>query len=262
MCLPAAPGDAAGAVDGAPDGVAAADAPPLPDGAADAEGPLGYRETVLADQPVLFLRLDDVGAMAVDSSGNGRHGSYAGGVTRGVAGALAEANGAALFDGVDGVVIVPDDGALRLEGDFTIEVWVRLAAQVHTYPGILYKGDAEPTGTGFIIYYATAFPELVYKRAGVDIRRTDGALVTTDDFRHYVVTYEATAETLRWYVDAALNMEYTAVAYAPNLDDTDLHLGRGDEHGNQILDEVALYDRALSEERIAAHFAAGRPPTP
>ena len=118
---------------GDPQRVGPADDPPRlawrgqpPDGA-DAGIPLAYRETVLADQPLVYLRLDDGESVAVDSSGNGRHGSYTGGVTPVATGALAEMNGAALFDGVDGVVVVPDDGALRLDGDFTIEVWARLA---------------------------------------------------------------------------------------------------------------------------------------
>jgi hypothetical protein len=253
MCLPAGADASAGLGDGAPDAIVTG---------ADADLPVGYRETVLADQPLVYLRLDDGGGVASDSSGNERHGSYAGGVTPVASGALTEMNGAALFDGVDGEVVVPDDAGLRLDGDFTIEVWVRLATLVHTYPGILFKGDAEPSGTGYIIYYPTAFPEVVFKRAGVDLRGTEGALTTPDDFRHYVLTYDREAMTLRWYVDGALNIAYIAIDYAPNLDATDLHIGRGDEYGNQTLDEFAVYDAALSEARIAAHFQAGRPAPP
>ena len=51
--------------------------------------PNAYRDAVLADSPVGYWRLAETTGAAVDTAGNAAGGTYNGGMTRGVPGALA-----------------------------------------------------------------------------------------------------------------------------------------------------------------------------
>src|SRR5688572_17236588 len=99
-----------------------------------------YPAAVMADKPILYYRLDDPAAPTVkDSSGNGRDGIYKGGVVLQTAGATADSNFAAQFDGADDRIEVPNlpDANFSFTGKatFAIEVWVKRADS--TKQGIL-----------------------------------------------------------------------------------------------------------------------------
>jgi acid phosphatase type 7 len=218
-----------------------------------------YAASVKADAPLAYWRLDEAaGTTAADASGNGNPGIYAAGVQLGAAGALADGNAAAGFDGVDDRVSIPDKAALRLNGSFTIEFWAKLRAPANTYPGIIRKGEASSSGNGWYIFYNTRDFRPSFKRAGVSGRRTSnaGALSTTT-YKHYVMTYDAPASTLRWYVGGALDSTYKNVTFSTTTDTSTVDLGRGTDYGNEFLDDVALYGTALSAGRISAHYTAG-----
>ena len=85
--------------------------------------PNAYRDAVLSDGPVGYWRLAETTGAAVDTAGNAAGGTYNGGVTRGVAGALAgDSNLAARFDGTDDYVSIPDNNALDRGEVFSYEL--------------------------------------------------------------------------------------------------------------------------------------------
>jgi hypothetical protein len=219
-----------------------------------------YTAAVKADAPLGYWRLGEAtSATAADDSGSGNPGSYVAGVQLGAAGALADdGDTAAAFDGVDDRVSVPDTAPLRLNGSFSIEFWAKLRAPANTFPGIIRKGNASSTGTGWYIYYNTTAFRPDFQRAGVASRKTSaaGALSTTI-YKHYVLTYDAASSTLRWYVGGVLDATYTGVTFPTVTDTSTVDLGRGTHFGNEFIDEVALYTSALSPARISAHYAAG-----
>jgi concanavalin A-like lectin/glucanase superfamily protein len=188
---------------------------------------------------------------AVDSSGHGRNGTYSGGVGKGMTGALAnDPNKAARFDGSTGTVSVPDDAALRFNGSWSIEFWARQITYPTLFAGIVYKG-ASGSPNGYSVY---ADPQggLWFKRNNKQFSSGTGSLTST--YRYFVATYDGTK--LRWYVDGALTTT-SSVNFGNNTGSQPLELGRGDQYGNNDLDEVAIYGSALSGARIAAHYAAG-----
>jgi len=83
-----------------------------------------YVSQVFVDSPIGYWQLDEVsGTIAVDSSGNGRHGTYVGGVTLGAPSAFSNGNiGSARFDGASGYVSLP--GSWGSIPEVTIEAWV------------------------------------------------------------------------------------------------------------------------------------------
>lgn len=197
-----------------------------------------------------FDELD--GATAFDASAAGRHGTYIGGSVLGEPGAFASAGTSVHFDGFDGRVTVPDEEALRLNGDFSIEFWVRVDEFVNAFPGVFSKGGAAGDNS-YILYYSGA-GNPIYKRANVSLG-AQRAPFPTDRFRHIVLTYDVALERLTWYADGAYDADMT-ITYPPNVQQTHLSIGRADDYGKQWMDEVAIYDTALSPARIAAHHDA------
>jgi hypothetical protein len=218
--------------------------------------PGSYAEAVLTDEPILYLRFEEGdGDTAIDWSGAGRDGTYETGTTFDSAGAFAGSS-AVHVDGVSGRVTVPDDEALRLNGDWTIELWIKLDEVVNEFPGVVHKGNADEAGSGYIMYYTDGALLPTLKRAGNDGIAPNGEPLSTVGYRHFVLTYDQSEFTAVWYVDGGeVNMR-TDETWGENVNMTQLSFGRGDDFGKHWIDEVAMYDRALTADRVAAHFAA------
>jgi hypothetical protein len=206
---------------------------------------------VLADGPLGYWRLGETsGTVAADSSGFGRNGTYTH-TTLGVAGALAhDSNAAARFNGVDATVQVGNDTAVRLNGSFTIEFWARQLSFSQPAPGILSKGSGGDKNSYSVNEKANG--ELYLKRNNKVVSSGPGALTST--FKYFALTYDGSFA--RWYVNGVLST--TSAIVLPNSNGAPvLQIGKGQDYGNNDLDEVALYPSALSAARIAAHYAAG-----
>lgn len=227
--------------------------------AGDAAAGSAYAAAVLADQPILYLRLDDQDDAARDSSAAHLDGVYLGGVSHLPSGALAEDNGAAGFDGTDDQIAVPPSASLQLNGDFTIELFARAGSNDVAYPGVVRKGDPSFGGTGYLIYYAgTDVHKLVFKRDGMDNLEALKTPLSPVEFHHYALVFREADKTLTWYSDGVLDTAYDAIVFADDSDEGGVYLARGDSFGAEALDEIALYDRALDVDRITAHLAAAR----
>lgn len=211
-----------------------------------------YASVVLGDGPVAYWRLGETSGTAAADSAGSNAGVYSGGVSRGVAGAVSgDPNGAAGFDGATGKVSVPDADGLRLNGAFSVEFWARLSSFANSYPGVLRKG-ASWTANGYLIYY-TSDGKVRFKRNNQEVATPAGSLVSTA-FRHFVVTFDGA--NVCWYVDGALSV-CAARSVPANAGTDGLVLGQGDNPGNQALDEVAVYAKALTASQIANHHSAG-----
>jgi hypothetical protein len=80
-------------------------------------------------------------------------------------------------------------------------------------------------------------------------------------FAHLVMAYDGAL--MRLYVDGVLRDTANGLLDVPNSPDARLVFGDRVQgtfyklHG--VLDEIAIYDHALSPARVAAHFAAAGP---
>jgi hypothetical protein len=210
---------------------------------------------VLADGPIAYWRLGErTGTTAVDSSGHAHTGTYMGGVTLGVPGALVgDFDTAARFNGTSGMVQVPDSASLRLNGSWSIEFWAKQISYMNTYPGILGKGD--PTGPHGYGIWSDSNGGFWFMRNKKVSGSGNGALTTA--FRYFVLTYDAPSQKMRWYMNGALTTT-TTIALPNSNGSQPFQLGQGAGiYGNNELDEAALYSSALSAARISAHYTAG-----
>jgi hypothetical protein len=238
---------------------------------AAADSVVTYRDEVLADSPAAYWRLGEAaGTTAADETANASPGTYQGGVTLGVAGALAgDASTAARFDGVNDLVTMgdPAGGVLDFDtGDFTVEVWVRTSLN-----GERFIVGKRASGPHWFLTVTDDAGHVGQVRATIH----DGALrqgystVPVDDgaWHHVVVGFDRDAG-IRFYVDGAV-AGFTAVATPGSLSNAgafQLAKTSGYSYFNGDLDEVALYGALLPPARIQAHYERGgdvtAPPEP
>ena len=159
------------------------------------------------------------------------------------------------FDGTDDRLQL-DPGSLGRPRAFSVELWVDAARNRHT--GHLITAAADRTRDGFwLALDAGGRPVLsAAKTKGIKPTRVVGPALGTS-VRHLTVTFDG--RRLRLYVDGRLRQSAaTAVTWSRTRR---LVLG-ADEGGRNpfkgTLDELSLYDRALSAGTVKAHFTAGR----
>jgi Concanavalin A-like lectin/glucanases superfamily len=223
-----------------------------------------YAREVFADAPVAFWPLNDVGLIARDASGNGVDATYLpnNGViwTNGnqqIAGAIAnDANKCAEFTGA-GYVGITDRPSLRLANAFTVEAWV-YPTSFADFRTILWKGGNLDRNYDFDIAQTTGNPRIYVTKAGAFFGVDLAPAVPLNAWTYLAATYDGA--TLRLFVNAA---ERGSVAVAAPIDAPlkMAAIGRAGELNSSFflgrIDEVAIYNYALSAARILAHYNAG-----
>jgi hypothetical protein len=229
----------------------------------DVNGDLTYRAAVIADAPLSYWRLADSGTIAHDEMGQ-VDGTIIGTCTT-TPGALAgDSDPAMLFDGTSCMIALGDHFAFPGTAPYSIEAWYTSIAGGDAFRHVFTR---EQRNTGPVDGYALAlddnggtgtgmFSERDVASVGVVTQRVTPAA----GFSHAVAVYDGAM--LAFYVNGVLIYEaadtrampvFASPAYigaAPDIPRNNLY------HG--ALDEVALYDHALSAARIALHFELGR----
>ena len=203
------------------------------------------------------------GTLAHDDSGNAHEGTLS---AKGAEWVPGKYGNALKFNGTEGCVSIPDSVALRLGEEFTLESWVRPEGTLTHLP-ILYKA-----GEGFPAY-----------DLGVGLNNTEskgeGQIGTTakshtdtatpkaleaNVWQHLAVTYDGAK--LQLYLNGTL-VDTEAVSGPNSAVAGALSIGcGGGYHFKGRIDEVRIYNRALSTGEIAADQSAPiqtpNPPNP
>lgn len=229
-----------------------------------------YSATVLADAPVSYWRVGETsGTVAADSGAGGNNGAYTGGYTQGVPGAITgDTDTAVAFDGKTGYVTVPDNANLDITGDITIEAWAKPASLSGATGTVLQKGNSSSSGgPGWqyrvsvtsanrwkgILYVGSANYEIVDTVDALSVSRWD-----------YLVL-ERSGSTLTFYVNG-VSVGSLAISGATNVTTGALAFGRAGSYAkyyfNGRVDEVAIYNKALSLTQIQNHLTAATSATP
>jgi hypothetical protein len=242
--------------------------------------------TIVADLPVAYWRLDETEAsnqVAYDVVG-GHNGTYDYGVTYGVPGGiLGDPNPAVTFPNYAGIQ-VPFSPALNPFIAFSIECWVKAdpngAGMTRTIVSSRNREQSSNWHYGYYLY-ANADNQWQFntghKTTGV--RGLAGGAVD-GDWHHIVATYDDTLLIKSLYVDGQLvAMENPPLnTYAPNVGwgadnmdppptDTgiartvieDRYLAQGAYFWGD-LDEIVIYNYALTPTQVASHYAIAGPP--
>jgi hypothetical protein len=223
-----------------------------------------YRDEVLADNPVAYWRLGETsGTTAVDEMGM-YDGTYVGSPTLGQAGAVGPAP---VFDGVDDEVSLLPFG---ISGNTprTIEAWIKpgSAAGIRC---IVYTGS---TGSGararFSVYFNVQVANNIYLLTDSADYHTSANSITRDVWSHLAVSYDGSGITsgvgssIKIYINGS-SMSLTRLGTSTGdlvTPSAGGSIGRDLSSAGRFfegsIDEVAIYNTALSAARIAAHYDA------
>lgn len=224
--------------------------------------PGGYSQLVLSHSPASYWRLGEAsGSVAADSSGNGRNGTYSGGMTRAVAGVLASDSDAAVtLDGSSGRVTASSDSAFDLSTTFTLEAWVKptnVAAAGGAQVFVNRAGWFQLTTSGVVNGQMR-----LSDRNGHTIDWNGVTLGNGSWYHVVVVKPDNTSANARLYVNgvsyspSATSGTWSGTGGANALDMGALEGGASNFFPGS-LDEVAIYSTALTADQVAEHYAAG-----
>jgi hypothetical protein len=256
---------------GVPESDTGSDAPSEAN-APDARPPSSYRDLVLSDMPRVYWRMGISNGVTVpDETGGGN---------------VLTLQGSGFGLGQDGAIAGDPDTSISFDGDksyataldprvfdyldhhpFTIELWARHDSRGGaTYQHLL--GDLDnPTGdpktrNGYYLYAnqlggAVNF-SLEWDTPGAPQGISSSAKVNDNTWAHVCGVFDG--QNVRVYVNAAPGAPFLVGMAGITARASPLIVGAEDPSGNAFsgrVDEIAIYDTALSPETIAKHAAAG-----
>jgi len=224
-----------------------------------------YENVVLANNPFAYYRFDGDtglnGSQLTDFSGNSRHGTYQNNVPLEFGGPLTIGSDAAHFNGADNRAAGTTQQPATA---ITVEAWAKSDTPLWNNTGMMVsKRDAfilhpRTDGSGkqinFYIYSGG------WNSIGFDLNTIAG--FDLRDWHHYVGVYDPAApsgQRLQFYVDGILRSTGGTLTGAINNSTQPVYIGfdnAGARWFDGMLDEVAIYDYALSADMIGQHYLA------
>lgn len=229
-----------------------------------------YSDRVIADGAVAYWRLGETsGTVANDSVGTA-HGTISGGVTLNQPGALTDGNAAMVLDGLTGMVTVPNGSYLAVgAGPLTVELWFKTSAAVFPLDSnwfALGATNGSGIGPGFdlLVWANNHWSFSIGNGTAIAECHVSGGSWTDGAWHHFVgVVTRGATDQVHLYIDGVLlrvvpvpatgwNITSSAALAIGTYATTDVSSNR---HFNGSLDEVAIYNTALTPTQIAAHYA-------
>jgi Concanavalin A-like lectin/glucanases superfamily len=152
---------------------------------------------------------------------------------------------AASFDGVNDRIDIADSNALDLSVGMTLEAWVRPTA-------LGWRTAILKERTGGIAYALYASTDNNRPSAEIQAETRAPSAIATNDWTHLATTYDGV--TLRLYVNST-QVASRAGSGPITISSGALRIGGNavwGEYFNGLIDEVRVYERALSAAEIAA----------
>lgn len=233
-----------------------------------------YYDEVLLDNPIAYWRLGEVSGSTADnlgSLGSVVDAIYSGDPLLGTSGLIGHDNTAVNFDGVDDGVLIPDNSSINTGSSYSQKT-IELTFSADTVSGTQILYEQGGTANGLNIYLEDNQLNL-----GVWASNSGEWLsyeISANTTYHVVLVFNA--GQLTGYVNGVsigtVSTSFTSipthtgdVAIARLSDDTRFSntVSTTENSGyyfNGTIDEVALYNTALSAERIEAHYEAAAIP--
>ncbi|MHC4504345.1 MAG: protein kinase domain-containing protein, partial [Planctomycetota bacterium] len=197
------------------------------------------------------------GATARDSSGQGNDGAIKGGAKR----TKGKIGGALDLDGSSGQVSVPDSASVSLTGDLTVAAWINARRWPANANVVAKDGNASYrfriSGGGCALWLRIA------DGIGNEIEHVNCKL-DVGTWYHVAATGDLKAGEVAFYVNGS-QAGVTQRTSRTTIEDSagPLVIGAsGNEKFNGLIDEVRIYDRALSGDEVKALFEGRMRPVP
>ncbi len=170
------------------------------------------------------------------------------------------------FDGVDDYIEIPSAG-IDLEYGFSISSWAYLQEQVADYPGIFWKDDT------IVLRYCPAefsifnnFQGFVRIGTFLEPRVQSGPYSDKNRWYHLVMTYNSSESenNLKLYINGSLVSTTTRTGHV-DFSKGNFYVGRyypaPTHYFNGTIDEVKIWNYALSTEEISGIYESQKPTT-
>jgi hypothetical protein len=218
---------------------------------------LPYYQTVMRDKPIRYYRLSELsGTTAVDSSSSGQNATLSGTMTLGTAGLIkGDPNAAMTFDGSTGSISFPQTSLPTGAAAWTLEGWANFPSLVGltTFPTVVGYGTRNTNEYTEVLYHPASNAWELQDWSGTVVASSVAAVAGST--YHVVGTYDGT--TAAFYVNG---VSAGTAAHTYNLVLTQAVIG-GDTTANGwlkgIIDEVAIYNYALSADQVKNHYQVG-----
>lgn len=235
---------------------------------------MAYTDVVLADSPLAYYRLGETsGTTLVDSSGNGRNGTYYSSPSLNQTGLLAgDANKAVDFPNNSARAKVADASWMRVTTAFTAEAWFNADATNGSRVIVARTGwsNAESnaaTRSWHLIIYNGYLHIAVTATDGTYVaHHATGYAINTGTTYHAALTFNGTSVKLylngsEIYTSNTLSGKTVSqvAGYSLGIATEHLYDAAADSSGrfDGRIDEVAYYNTALSGARVLAHYNEG-----
>jgi hypothetical protein len=212
---------------------------------------------------------------ANDESGNGHDGTVNGATL--TEDRFGNANSAYSFDGFNNEIRISHHPDLNLIGDFTISSWYStdFFPSTHNSHTIIAKRDDNLSCCSANIPYNLS---VNYQQNATDFRKPIAVFAKNGSVSYYQAPYQVylntwtnivlrvKTDTCSIYINGVLFLQEPLQNSQRNPNTSDLLIGSvnrafGDEYMNGSLDDIAIYNRALSQEEITALYT-GEPVSP
>ncbi|MCX6924287.1 MAG: LamG domain-containing protein, partial [Verrucomicrobia bacterium] len=223
--------------------------------------PGSFAATVMASQPLAYWRFNESsGETAFDSAGL-YDGTIVGGLTEGSPEprppgfpGFEASNSSFVFNDTDAYV-QPPTGLDVNPNAFSIACWIKVAAFDKSWQAIVTKGDSS-----WRVHRGGGSDHIGFGTSGLSNQDLEGSKNVNDGQWHFVVAlYDGSTKAI--YVDGALDVAVSVTgtlaqnAYPVLIGENAQATGR---FFNGNIDEVVLYNKALSAETITGMYAASK----
>jgi hypothetical protein len=226
-----------------------------------------YAEAVLASRPSGYWRFEDAEGPVRNSAGVAQDGTIGGTATRAVESMNTVLGSCIRFQA--GHVTVPGSAAVRPSPQYSFEAWVKVEAP--TSPShVISVGRDIFAGSFNIVYYGCGADGCTL---GGELRLSNSPplpgtfvktlLPTTDllAWMHIVVTFDQPTGKMRMFINGDLATETDVPSTSLGANSSNLVIGMHAVSGfpyyfRGLIDEVAVYQRALTAEEVRTHYCA------
>lgn len=199
---------------------------------------------------------------AQDASGNGNHGAVQNGVTF-AADRFGNAGKAASFDGVNGRIMVNNHASLNFSSSFSSSFWVKMnvwAEAANNARGIISKKPND-NSVGYVFYkdgfYQSKINFRLKGNAAYDYIPSNSNVII-NQWEFWTMVYNSTTGKVDIFKNGVLDKTLNTGNIGNMTNSAPLYIGFSETwtgYFNGSIDDVRIYNRALSDAEVAALYA-------
>ncbi len=222
-------------------------------------------QNILLEHPNLIShwRLDETSGTTATDSKSGHNGTYSG-VTLNQTPLITQ-SGTKSASFSTGRILVPDHSDLDITGKLSIEFWLKTNFTSSSSIQYLFvKGPSSAASTNYrvTLVYSSVGVDMVYLRGNGSIWAiTSGTIPNLNDNNKKHIVIVDDSFTVKFYINSALILSGSSIGSTSATNTNSISIGSIETGGNYFvgtLDEIALYNNALTSTEIAYHYNLGQ----